>query len=61
MDRQAVSVEEPGRDPSLVPGNLTCDGGRVVRGTEPLCLFKLGHQMEPHPLHWSRLVWQFED
>lgn len=28
MDCQAVSVEEPGRDPSLVPGNLTCDGGR---------------------------------
>lgn len=36
---KAVSVEEPGRDPSLVPGNLTCDGGRVVWGTESLCLF----------------------
>lgn len=39
MDGQTVNVEESGRDPS--PGNHSYDdGGRVVWGTELLCLFQ---------------------
>ena len=39
MDRQTVSVEESERDP--IPGNHSYDdGGRMVWGTELLCLFQ---------------------